>query len=83
MIADKQWIKNLLQEGVGSPTGELGSGHGLCDSTDTDETNANNRLQSRIDTLADRLVAMEKTNRQLELDNETLGFKVKTLPSYG
>lgn len=74
MIADKQWIKNLLQENVGSPLLEVGSGEG----TDTtDETNANNRLQSRLDSLADRLVVMEKSNRQLELDNETLGFKVK------
>ncbi|OQR71140.1 hypothetical protein BIW11_11182 [Tropilaelaps mercedesae] len=76
MIADKQWIKNLLQEGADSPTGDQGPGDGACDSTDTDETNANNRLQSRIESLADRLVAMEKTNRQLELDNETLGFKL-------
>ncbi|XP_022667673.1 uncharacterized protein LOC111259280 [Varroa jacobsoni] len=76
IIADKQWIKNLLQEGIGSPMGEQGSCHVPCDPTDTDETNANNHLQSRIDNLADRLVAMEKTNRQLELDNETLAFKL-------
>lgn len=61
--------------------GEQGSCHVPCDPTDTDETNANNHLQSRIDNLADRLVAMEKTNRQLELDNETLAFKV--VASYG
>ena len=72
MIADKQWIKNLLQDGPRTPTSP-----GNANSSG-DEQNANNRLQSRIETLTDKLLHMEKANRQLELDNETLGFKVRS-----
>lgn len=85
MIADKQWIKNLLQESVSagcgsaSTTSSNGTNGTLGSACSTDEQNANNKLQSRIDHLTDKLIQLEKSNRQLELDNETLAYKVSFL----